>query len=89
MLFDVFSRECDVYDIEGLLHRLRHIGANKNARLPLLGVIAAHTFTGDAWNAAKKGGLLAINLRQAYGKTALKTLAGLEYLLAWQSQAIR
>ena len=81
VLFDVYSRECDVHDIEGLLHRLRHIGANPNARIPLLGVIAAHAFTDEAWNAAKKGGLLAINLRQAYGKTALKTLAGMERLL--------
>ena len=81
VLFDVFSRECDVHDIEGLLHRLRHVGANRNARIPLLGVIAAHTFTGDAWNTAKKGGLLAINLRQAYGKTALKTLVRMEHLL--------
>ena len=55
--------------------------ANRNARIPLLGVIAAHTFTGDAWNTAKKGGLLAINLRQAYGKTALKTLVRMEHLL--------
>ena len=81
VLIDVFSRECDVHDTEGLLHRLRHIGANRNARMPLLGVIAAHTFTDDAWNAAKRSGLLAINLRQAYGKTALKTLAGMEHLL--------
>ena len=81
VLFDVFSRECDVHDVEGLLHRLRHIGANRNARIPLLGVIAAHTFADDAWNGAKKGGLLAINLRQAYGKTALKTLAGMERFL--------
>ena len=82
VLIDVFSRECDVHDIEGLVHRLRHIGANRNARMPLLGVIAAHTFTDDAWNAAKRNGLLAINLRQAYGKTALKTLAGMEHLLS-------
>ena len=81
VLIDVFSRECDVDDTEGLVHRLRHIGGNRNARMPLLGVIAAHTFTGDAWNTAKKNGLLAINLRQAYGKTALKTLAGMEHLL--------
>ena len=81
VLFDVLSRECDVHDIEGLLHRLRHIGANRNARIPLLGVIAAHTFTYDAWNGAKNGRLLAVNLRQAYGKTALKTLAELERFL--------
>ena len=81
VLIDVFSRECDVHDTEGLVHRLRHIGANRNTRMPLLGVIAAHTFTNDAWNAAKRSGLLAINLRQAYGNTALKTLAGMEQLL--------
>ena len=81
VLFDVFSRECDVYDVEGLLHRLRHIGSNRNARLPLLGVIAAHTFTSEAWQTAKKGGLLTINLRQSYGKTALKALARMERLL--------
>ena len=81
VLFDVFSRACDVHDVGGLLHRLRHIGSNRNARMPLLGVIAAHTFTADAWKVAKKRGLLAINLRQAYGKTALKTLARMERLL--------
>ena len=32
-------------------------------------------------DAAKRSGLLAIHLRQAYGKTALKTLAGMEHLL--------
>ena len=81
VLFDVFSRECDVYDVGGLLHRLRHVGSNRNARMPLLGVIAAHTFTSEAWKVAKKGGLLTINLRQSYGKTALKTLARMERLL--------
>ena len=81
VLFDVFSRECDVHDVEGLLHRLRRIGSNRNARLPLLGVIAAHTFTRVAWAVAKKGGLLALNLRQSYGKAALKALAGMEHLL--------
>ena len=81
VLFDVFSRECDVYDVEGLLHRLRRIGSNRNARLPLLGVIAAHTFTANAWDVAKKGGLLAINLRQSFGKAALRALAGMEHLL--------
>ena len=81
VLFDVFSRECDVYDVEGLLHRLRHVGSNRNARLPLLGVIAGHTFTSEAWQAAKKGGLLTINLRQSYGKAALKALARMERLL--------
>lgn len=81
VLIDVFSRECDADDIEGLRHRLRHIGSNRNARMPLLGVIAAHTFTDDAWKAAKRSGLLAINLRQAYGTTALRTLTGMEHLL--------
>ena len=81
VLFDVFSRECDLHDVEGFLHRLRRIGSNRNARLPLLGVIAAHTFAGDAWDVAKKGGLLVINLRQSYGRAALKALAGMEHLL--------
>ena len=52
-----------MYDVGGLLHRLRHVGSNRNARMPLLGVIAAHTFTSEAWKVAKKGGLLTINLR--------------------------
>ena len=72
VLIDVFSRECDVHDTEGLVHRLRHIGANRNARMPLLGVIAAHTFTDDAWNAAKRSGLLAINWRSTCGKRTAK-----------------
>ena len=82
VLFDVFSRECDVHDVEGFCHRLRRVANGRTTRIPLLGVIAAHTFTGDAWSVAKEQGLLAINLRQLYGETVLKTLARMEYLVS-------
>ena len=75
------SRECDVHDVQGLLHRLARIGSNRNARMSVLGVIAAYVFTDDAWLLAKKRGLLAINLRQSYGDAALATLAKIEHLL--------
>ena len=81
VLFDVCARECDVHDVEGFLHRLAHIGSNRNARMPVLGVIAAYAFAGDAWTVAKQRGLLAINLRQSYGEAALATLAKMEDLL--------
>lgn len=82
VLFDVFSRDCDVHDVAAFLHRLRRVGSNRNARMPLLGVIAAYTFTEEAWSSAKKGGLLSINLRQAFGNTALEALARMEHLLS-------
>ena len=81
VLFDVCARECDVRDVQGLLHRLARIGSNRNARMSVLGVIAAYVFTDDAWLLAKKRGLLAINLRQSYGDAALATLAKIEHLL--------
>ena len=81
VLFDVYSRECDVHDVLGFLHRLARIGSNRNARMPVLGVLAADGFSGDAWSVAKKHGLLVINLRQSYGDAALAMLARLERLL--------
>ena len=81
VLFDVCARECDVHDVLGFLHRLARIGSNRNARLPVLGVLAAYAFSGDAWSVAKKRGLLAINLRQSYGDAALAMLANMEHLL--------
>ena len=81
VLFDVCARECDVHDVRGFLHRLARIGSNRNARMPVLGVIAAYAFAGDAWSVAKRHGLLAINLRQLYGDAALATLAKMEHLL--------
>ena len=81
VLFDVSARECDVHDVEGFLHRLAHIGSNRNARMPVLGVIAAYAFADGAWTVAKRRGLLAINLRQSYGEAALATLAKMEDLL--------
>ena len=81
VLFDVFARESDVHDVQGLLHRLTRIGSNRNARMPLLGVIAAYAFTEDAWSLAKQRGLLAINFQQSYGTAALAMLAKMERLL--------
>ena len=72
VLFDVFSRDCCVYDVDAFIHRLRQAGANRKTRISLLGVIAAHSFTDRAWDVAKRHGLLAINLRQLYGRTALE-----------------
>ena len=82
VLFDVFSRDCCVYDVDAFIHRLRQAGSNRKTRISLLGVIAAHSFTDRAWDVAKKHGLLAINLRQLYGRAALETLAKMEHLLS-------
>ena len=81
VLFDVYSRDCGIHDVDGFLHRLARITSNRNARMPALGVVVAHSFSGDAWTAAKRGGLLTINLHQSYGKAALATLAKMEGLL--------
>ena len=63
VLFDVCARECDVHDVQGLLHRLARIGSNRNARMSVLGVIAAYVFTDDAWLLAKN----AVYWRSIYG----------------------
>ena len=81
VLFDVCARGCDDHDVMGFLHRLARIGSNRNARMPVLGVLAAYAFSGDAWSVAKQRGLLTINLRQSYGDAALDMLAKIESLL--------
>lgn len=81
VLFDISARECDVHDVDGFLHRLAHVGSNRNARMPVLGVIAAYAFAPNAWAVAKNRGLFAINLRQSYGEAAVEMLAKMENLL--------
>ena len=46
VLFDVYARQCDLQDVLGFVYRLAHIGSNRNARMPLLGVLAAYAFSG-------------------------------------------
>jgi hypothetical protein len=46
-----------------------------------LGIIAAVDFEREAWNMAREAGLMAINLRQFFGESALEALVQIELLL--------
>ena len=81
MLLDVLARPSDVEDVAGFIHRLSRVGGNPNARLQLLGVLAAYDFTREAWQLAKQKGLWTINLKQSLGDAALSALAQTETLL--------
>lgn len=54
---------------------------NPRGRLPLVGIVAAPSFSKDAWRLAKNEGLMTVNFRTTFGETALNAMALVEQLL--------
>ena len=81
VVFHVCYNPCTIWDVDGFLERMSRAGVNKSSRLSMLGIIAAPDFTGDAWNKAKKEGLLAVNLRQLFGEPAFEAIVKIQELL--------
>ena len=80
VVVDVLARTADTFDVEGLVERMYRAGANAQARLRLMGVIGAPHFTPDAFQLARKSGLLVVNFREVFGEAALEMLASAESL---------
>jgi hypothetical protein len=81
VLFEVHSRLCPAYAIEGFLERMKRAGMNPTSRLPVVGVVAAPAFERDAWKLAKNAGLMTVDLRAMFGDAALEAMAQVEQIL--------
>jgi hypothetical protein len=80
VVIDVLSRTAETFDVEGMVERMYRAGANAQARLRLMGVIGAPHFTPEAFQLARKSGLLVVNFREVFGEAALEMLASAESL---------
>jgi hypothetical protein len=81
VVIHVSSGTCKMWDVEGFLTRIERACYDKASRFKLLGVIAAPDFETDAWNRAKKEGLVTINLRQLFGDAAFEAIVQVQELL--------
>ena len=78
VLLDVYNRDCYLEDVDGFVERVDRAG--RVAKLVPLPIVAATTFTQDAFNRAKREGLLAIRLRDLFGDAAIEALGHIESL---------
>lgn len=80
VVVDVLARAAEVFDVEGLVERMHRSGANAQARLRMLGIIGAPRFTPEAFQMARKTGLMVVSFREVFGDAALQVLASAESL---------
>ena len=82
VLLDVLGGECGVFDVES--HRARLARVKGITRRPhVLGAVAAYRFTKEANRAARKSGLMVINLKDIFGAEALDLMAQVGTLLSY------
>ena len=81
VVFHTCFGSCRVWDVEGFAARIERAGANKTSRLRVLGILAAPVFERNAWDRAKKEGLVAINLRRLFGDAAFEAIVHVQELL--------
>ncbi len=81
VLLHVSAQECQTWDVEGFLTRIERAGANKTSRIKILGIIAAPSFSREAWKIVKDKQLWGINLKQLFGEDAFKAFTVIEDLL--------
>jgi hypothetical protein len=81
VLFDVFAGLCRLAGVQSFLARADKATCWGKKRQPYLGVIAARDFDNDAWQEAKRAGLLGVNLLQMFGDEALNAMAIVERIL--------
>lgn len=81
VLFDVYARHCFDEDVAGFTKRLERAQHARKLNFPLLAVIGAYDFAPSAFEAARKEGMLVVNLRDFFGDVALNALAAMESVL--------
>ncbi|MGE3342105.1 MAG: hypothetical protein AB7L71_01620 [Vicinamibacterales bacterium] len=81
LLLDVYSGECNLFDVEGFRSRLARVNAISRKGSPLVGAIAARRFDKAAFAAARNAGLMVINLRTVFGESALRLMSQVATLL--------
>lgn len=80
VVFDVLARPAETFDVQGLIERIHRAGANRQAKLRIMGVMGAPRFFPEAFDLARRNGLVVVNFREAFGELALEILAEAEQL---------
>jgi len=82
ILIDAFAGPCSLACVQSFLARAENATCwGKKQRPYYVGVIAAREFHKDAWQEAKKAGLLTVNFLQMFGDEALNAMAIVERIL--------
>jgi len=87
VVFEILTRNAEVFDVTAFLERMLRAGANPQAKLRMLGVIGAPSFSREAFNLARKNGLMAVNFRELFGQAALDLMVAAEDLFVTFSAA--
>jgi hypothetical protein len=71
VLLDVHFGRCETFDVAGFAHRIaRATNWGTGRHLPSIGILAASDFASEAWEMARRNGLMTINLHQRFGDAA-------------------
>ena len=81
VLLDVHGGLSGTEVVESFLQRAHRATSKRGSSTPFLGVIAARSFTDEAWKRARSEGLIAMNLVQVFGDQALEAMVVAERLL--------
>lgn len=81
VLIDCYHNVCAQSHVESFAQRIERATIRGKNRLPVLGLVAARDFDRDAWNDARKRGLMTVSLRQQFGDEALDAMVMIESLM--------
>lgn len=80
VVFEILNRNAEVFDVTAFMERMLRAGANPQAKLRMLGIIGAPSFSRDAFNLARQNGMMAVNFREMFGQAALDLMVAAEDL---------
>ena len=81
VVFDCYAHSGTVDHVASFLERIERATFRNGKKLPALGVIAAKDFDTDAWKLARDSQLMTVNLRQAFGESALEAMIAVEKIM--------
>lgn len=74
VLFDVWERCAEVFDVEAFIERLHRCGDHRASKVRPLGVIGARSFSPQALAIGREFGLVMVNFRELIGEAGLGTM---------------
>lgn len=80
VVFEILTRNAEVFDVTAFMERMLRAGANPQAKLRMLGIIGAPSFSRDAFNLARQNGMMAVSFRELFGQAALDLMVAAEDL---------
>ena len=81
VVIDCYHDRCMLAQVQSFRQRIDRIANRGKSRQRVLGVIGAREFEREAWNEARKQGMVVVNFRQTFGDEALEVMAQIEELI--------